>query len=163
MPLSVENWVGSCRVVTATLADIRVALQHQIMQTDYSDILDRIPDPPLWWFNGVPRYKPFSPIALSVGSPEAALALVRCQDCATEFTIGVQPNLFVEGSMLEQILSDDFSYGDPPRHAAPDGSRCAGETNGAILINLIEAWGRDQNTFGWHRLPQFEGPMKLSD
>lgn len=132
------------------------------MQPDYSDILDRIPDRPLWWFNGVPRYKPFSPNDLSVGPPEAALARVKCQDCATEFTIGVGPSLFVEGSMFDQILSDDFSYGDPPRHSAPDGSRCAGETNGAIPISLIEAWRWDQNSFGWHRQPQFEGPLKLS-
>ena len=133
------------------------------MQTDYSDILDRIPDPPLWWFNGVPRYKPFSPNDLSVGPSEAALALVRCQDCAKEFTIGVGPSLFTEDSMLDQILSDDFSYDDPPRHASPDGSRCAGETNGAIPINLIQAWRWDQNSFRWHRLPQFEGSLKFSD
>lgn len=65
--------------------------------------------------------------------------------------------------MFDQILSDEFNYDDPPRHTTPDGSRCAGETMGAIPISVIEAWGRDQNSFDWHRLPQFEGPLKLSD
>jgi hypothetical protein len=129
------------------------------MQPDYSDILDRIPEPPLWWFNGVPRYKSFSPNDLSIGPQEAALALVRCQVCRTEFTIGVEPNRFFDGSMLDQIVSDDFNYDDPPRHPSPDGSRCAGETMGSVPIKLLEAWRWDRNSFDWDRQPQFEGPL----
>ncbi|WP_447725994.1 hypothetical protein [Sphingomonas koreensis] len=130
------------------------------MHPDYSDILDRIAEAPFWWFNGVPRYKSFSPDDLSVGPQEAGLALVRCQECGTEFVIGVEPSQFVDGSMLDQIVADDFNYDDPPRHSAPDGSRCAGETMGAVPIMLIEAWRLGRDSFEWVRQPQFEGPLE---
>jgi hypothetical protein len=129
------------------------------MRPDYGDILDRIPDPPRWWFNGVPRYKSFSPRDLSVGPLECGLARVRCQDCGTEFAIGIELDLFVDGSMLDRILSDDFNYGDPPRHGAPDGSRCAGETMGALPVELLEAWRWEEKAMAMVRQPQFEGPL----
>jgi hypothetical protein len=131
------------------------------MHPDYSDILDRIPESPSWWFNGVPRYKSFSPNDLSIGPQEVGLALVECQGCGTQFTIGVEPSFFVDGSMFDQIVSDAFNYDDPPRHVAPDGSRCVGETMGAIPIRLLEAWRRDRDGFGWDRQPQFEGPLEV--
>jgi len=65
--------------------------------------------------------------------------------------------------MFAQILSDDFIYGDPPRHAAPDGSRCAGETMNARPVRLLEAWLWDDEAMGFVRQPQFEGPIVTHD
>ena len=133
------------------------------MHPDYSDILGRIAETPQWWFNGVPRYEPFSPYDLSVGPQEVGLALVRCQDCGTAFKIGIEPNLFASGSMFDQITSDVFNYDDPPRHAAPGGSRCAGETMGATPIKLIEAWRWNRDSFEWERQPQLEVALDSLD
>ncbi|MBC9035127.1 hypothetical protein IAG41_22285 [Sphingomonas sp. JC676] len=133
------------------------------MHPDYSDFLDRIPEAPQWWFNGVPRYNPFSPLDLSVRPREVGLALVRCQDCGTEFSIGIEPTLFAEGSMFDQIALDHFNYDDPPRHASPDGSRCAGETMGATPICLLEAWQWESEAMDFVRQPQLEGPIVIPE
>lgn len=126
------------------------------MHTNYSDIIERIPEPPRWWFNGVPRYNMFTPADLSVGSIAAGLVRVRCQDCNLEFDIGIEQDQYAETCIFEQIASDEFSYGDPPRHSAPDGSRCSGETNSAIVVQLLEAWLREGGSLPFVRRTDFE-------
>lgn len=53
------------------------------LQPAYSDILDRIADPPRGWFNRG-RYNAFSQNDLSIGPPDVALTFVYCRVCGTE-------------------------------------------------------------------------------
>jgi hypothetical protein len=132
------------------------------VQPDYSDILSRIAEPPLWWFNGVPRYEPFAPRNLSVGPEENALVLVACQGCDRQFVVGIEPNAWTGGSMLKTLANGDFNVGDPPRHLSPDGLRCAGETMGTVPLAVLQAWRWEIDGLEFVRQPQFEGPLSES-
>jgi hypothetical protein len=130
------------------------------MHPRYDDITSRISEPPRWWFNGVPRYKHFEPDDLSVSPEQVALARVACQGCETEFLIGVEKKPSCQTDALAELYSGDLNVGDPPRHDHPDGSRCAGETMGAVQIEVIEAWERASAfPWGWFRRPDCEGAV----
>lgn len=55
----------------------------------FSDILERVPEPPSWWDeNGVPRHGPIRPeLVADFYASEAALLLISCQCCRQEFFV----------------------------------------------------------------------------
>jgi hypothetical protein len=62
---------------------------RQEMHHDYSDITNLTDNNPLWYDeNGVPRYCAFHPSHLAnIYAGEAALVLIECQGCRTEFWV----------------------------------------------------------------------------
>lgn len=125
------------------------------MHVSYDDILDRIPEPPLWWLDGVPRYKAFGPAETSVYAFEALLVEAKCQHCQRPFTVGL-PSLRqgVFRAALEQT-NDLPSIGDPPRHDC-DGP---GNSMNMLATRVLEFWERvsEPSSHGqWRRVPALE-------
>lgn len=100
------------------------------------------------WYdeNGVPRYCAFSPQQTAYFyAHEAALVLIECQSCATEFEVAFTElnlrHVLWEGSKKIKNVSDliangSIHYGDPPN------IRCcgAGPTENSVPIRVLEYW-----------------------
>ena len=128
------------------------------MLFDYSDIWGRIPTPPLWWFEGVPRYEPFHPEWLD--GREAALVHSKCQICGTDFMVGVCSLYANQPSLSDQIEKDGTIWlRDPPLVFCCQG----GHATSSLAIEVIEFWkrGKGNDYRIWSRVPEFE--KKLSD
>lgn len=144
------------------------------MNPDYSDIRDRIAEPPTWWdAGGVPRYGAFHPRHLDIYAKEAALAEIACQACGERFNVAFT---WGDHDLVERILrfgdtyeaaeqvsrlsrrlagpdgypdlGVDLGYGDPPN----TGCCRAGPTMSADWITLLELWEQDAG-FEWQRVP----------
>jgi len=102
------------------------------MHIDYGDITDRISEPPIWWLDGVPRYKPFQPHDLDVYARKVVLLSCACQSCGKIFLIGQH------GRQSEDLPYDD----DPPSHSYGNGDECAGTTMTMEWIRIIQYWSR---------------------
>jgi hypothetical protein len=118
---------------------------------EYDDIRERIPEPPKWWDEyAVPRYCEFVPHqAADMYAYEAALVLIECQGCATQFHVCISGR----GNIAEQIRCRTLHYGDPPN------VRCclAGPTMNCIDLQVVQFWRRDAQTGReWVRDPTLE-------
>jgi hypothetical protein len=131
------------------------------MHIDYSDIWSRIPTPPLWWFQGVPRYEPFDPEWMD-GS-EAALVHSKCQVCGTDFMVGICSRYANHPSLSEEIQKHNTLWlSNPPKVFCCQG----GHATSSLAIEVLEFWrrgtGGDYKSWStWSRVPEFEN--KLSD
>ena len=119
------------------------------MHRPYQDILDRIPEPPLWFDeNAVPRYAPFAPGQLAnIYAQEAALVVVQCQGCGRNVHVA-----FSELNLAEELWSMDrksrvrnighlitagtHDYGDRPNVNCCD----AGPTMGSVALRVEQYW-----------------------
>jgi len=117
------------------------------MHNNYQDILENIDKEPSWFDeNAVPRFCSFSTSALAnIYAQEAALVLIKCQACETEFKVA-----FSELNMKEKlwdgldkvcnisdfILDKTLHYGDPPNIECC----AAGPTMGSVAIRVLEYW-----------------------
>jgi hypothetical protein len=120
-----------------------------IMKPNYNDILNRIPEPPLWWDDwGVPRYAPFHPMhASDTSSKEVALILVICQCCRHEFPVLVTEHMqrgwdsilrFGDPKprdLSDAILDGSIDYGDPPNACCVHGA-----SMDSIPQRVLEYW-----------------------
>lgn len=144
----------------------------------YGDILDRISEAPVWFDeNAVPRYCKFSTQETAyIYAREAALVLIECQACATQFRVA-----FTELNLREKLWDDSnnkvnnisdliedgsIHYGDPPN------VRCcaAGASMNSIPIRVLEYWYqpvirgegleghvvKDPRSLDFRRGPEFE-------
>lgn len=92
------------------------------MYHDYSDITDRIAEPPKWWDeHGVPRYGQFSPYGVAnIYAQEVALVEIACQWCGQLFEVAfsfppeIEDTLGKSATLAEAIRSGKINYGDPP-------------------------------------------------
>ena len=126
------------------------------MWVAYRDILDRIPEPPLWWLDGVPRYEPFKPYSTSVYAGEALLVQAKCQVCSKPFTLGLyswsnRPEFRKE---LEET-GGLMGIGDPPSHD------CTGPGNSmnSVPMRILEFWERVAPAREWERVTSLEGEL----
>ncbi len=126
------------------------------MWLSYNDILDRIPEPPLWWLRGVPRYKPFTPSSATIGGDQVLLAEIECQACRERFTVGLYPReAGVQYRRELEETNDLVGREDPPRH------NCGGDTMTATPVRILEFWERIWPAREWRRVKEFE--RKLPD
>jgi hypothetical protein len=129
------------------------------MHNMYRDILERIPEAPLWFDEvGVPRYEPFSPRLLNnIYSGEAALAEISCQACGTRFLVALTERHVKQGfSLSDELWLGRAYYGDPPNVSCCS----AGPTMGSETHSIFEYWKRDCDLdFDWQRDARFEGPV----
>lgn len=130
------------------------------MLNDYADIIERIPEPPLWWDEfGVPRYCAFDPDKVgNVYAREAVLFEIACQSCGRRFHVvrssGKAP------AIADAIASHELHYGDPPNV----GCCAAGHTMNSVPLQVMEYWRRDQTTgFAWERDRALEVAINVED
>lgn len=122
------------------------------MKHHYTDILSRIAEPPTWFDeNGTPRYGAFHPSALpDIYAREACLLLIRCQNCGTEFQVGMSWSqsdavLRKQPSLRSLIESGEIHYGDPPNmHCCP-----SGPTMNSVPVRVLEFWESDCRADNW--------------
>ena len=108
------------------------------MYAHYDDILALTDKEPSWWDSGVPRYRAYSPAAISdIYARETALAEVRDQDTGKPFEVDVHSR--EPGSLRKGIAAGRLPIGDPPN----DGSSHAGASMTAFQVRVIEYWSRD--------------------
>ena len=130
------------------------------MHAPYHDILRKVPQRPVWWLGGVPRYEPFSPD--SAGIFEIALVHTECQACRTRYDVAVtaRPPLF---HSLRTVLAYDNSLeiGDPPFACNELGApQCgAGYCMSSLEIRILEFWCRTTILSEWRRDPDLERPL----
>jgi hypothetical protein len=123
------------------------------MKIAYTDIIDRISDPPKWWdANGVPRYCDFHPRHAGIYIDVALLVLITCQACGRSFHVGITcaRREGAEG-LLKEAIEGTIGYGDPPR-----GCCAMGATMTPDVEKVIEAWSRLNSEREWRRVPEAE-------
>ena len=131
------------------------------MHNSYADIRDRIAEAPRWWDEfGVPRYVEFAPSEVAdIYATEAALLLIRCQNCRTPFRVA---NSWAWNLQETPRLSDtsvdglpNVGWGDPPNA----GCCPAGPTMSSDPVKVLQFWKREQ--LEWMRCPELE--VRLDD
>lgn len=106
------------------------------MHIRYDDITGLIPEQPIWWLNGVPRYRAFNPNDLNVYAREALLIRVECQMCFKQFDVGqYYPNSAGGDGRLPY-------RDDPPSHSSDVEDCCGGESMGFTELQILEFWAR---------------------
>ncbi len=130
------------------------------MHLQYHDILRRVPQRPLRWLDGVPRYEPFTPDI--VGSVEVALVHTECQSCGTRYDVAVRPRPPLFHSLRTVLaFSNSLEIGDPPFACLELGAtRCsAGYCMSSLEMRILEFWCRADVQSGWRRDSDFERPL----
>ena len=141
----------------------------RFMHSHYSDILNRVAEPPTWWDeNGVPRYGPFTPELLpNIYSDEAVLFRIECAclriyDVARSHTKGRLLRLFPDDhsntSLASAIQTKMLDYGDPPNGCPVDseGYVCAGASMSSTPRLVLQYWHRTRYSSAWIRDPSLE-------
>ncbi len=95
------------------------------MFTEYSDILDKIPEPPQWWDeHRVPGYVEFAPHRVAdIYADEAALAEIACFGCLTIYKLACSSLDFeayerAGPPLAAAIRRGDLQLCDPPTPVA---------------------------------------------
>ncbi len=104
------------------------------MHIRYDDITNEIDKPPVWWLNGVPRYRDFRPDDLNIYAQEAALLRVECQVCFKQFDIGQY------GPASPSHARNVPYHDDPPSHSSDSEEYCGGGAMGFVLLRVLEFW-----------------------
>jgi len=119
------------------------------VNTEYHDIRERIAEPPKWFDEcAVPRYCEFAPQhAANIYAREAALFLIECQACGTQFRVCLTGR---SGMVADAIRDGSLHYGDPPNIRCCD----AGPTMNCIDLRVLEYWRRPD--LDWLRNPSLE-------
>jgi hypothetical protein len=124
------------------------------MNTDYSDIRSRIPEPPNWFDeHAVPRYCPFAPSEASdIYAKEVVLLLVECQACEHEFRVCLSWSAMDGVRDIPPLSANPagLEYHDPPNVECC----AAGPTMNSVPIRVLEFWRKER--FDWERVPAFE-------
>jgi hypothetical protein len=126
----------------------------------YEDIQSRIPDRPLWWFNGVPRFDHFRPQDVNVYTREVALVHTQCQTCGTRFDVAVLPEPHGRDLRTRIAYFSSLEIGDPPLHCPR--LDCSGNSMGSLEIAVSEFWTREIGEH-WQRDASFERPLTDAD
>lgn len=135
------------------------------MYHDYSDITDRIAEPPKWWDeHGVSRYGQFSPYGVAnIYAQEVALVEIACQWCGQLFEVAfsfppeIEDTLGKSATLAEAIRSGKINYGDPPDY----GNCQSGPSMSCYDLRVLQYWSRWHNKGVWVRDSQQE--MDLPD
>ncbi|WP_153039460.1 hypothetical protein [Sphingobium yanoikuyae] len=118
------------------------------MHIHYHDILSRISDEPLWWFDGVPRFSPFKPDDVCVYGVDTVLVHTECRSCRKRYDVAFRSAYIREKIAYEASLD----LGDPPNACCR-----VGPTMSSIEIEIIEYWRPlPFPTLGWERVPEWE-------
>jgi hypothetical protein len=115
------------------------------MHRHYSDILGRVPTPPIWFDEvAVPRFEAFTPLLTwNIYANEAVLFRIECQGCARPFDVCMTWSKCHPFSLAECVRQNLLHYGDPPNIGCCD----PGPTMNSYPRRVLEFWHRGQA--GW--------------
>lgn len=129
------------------------------------DITDRIPEPPKWWLDGIPRYCEYHPGMFAFYKTNL-LVRICCQHCHRVFDTAVRTRATLEQHVLDPFLGYpldagtgqvlDDAHDDPPFHLGSDGYVCVGNSMTADWVAILEAWEKDGQKL--RRRSDIEGP-----
>jgi hypothetical protein len=144
-----------------------------------ADILERIPEPPVWWDEGGwPRYCEFHPgKVMDIYANQVALVRIACQNCGMRFSVAVTWTWTLAGidalqrgvakdelaeylkthDLKAQALARVLGWNDPPNV----GCCHAGPTMSSDTVRVLEFW--ENGDEGWMRLPEYELPQEEPD
>ncbi len=129
------------------------------MKKDYTDITERIPEPPIWWDeHGAPRYRVFNPeMDTNWKAHEAALVHIECQHCHEKFVVLIDGNdLEIGKTLCKNGAVNIGGYGDPPAHKTKSGMGCIGDTMISCQIKIVEYWQKNGDR-RWIKHNEFAG------
>lgn len=111
------------------------------MHHHFQDIIGRLGAPAWWDRCGFPRYCEFKPdVASDIYASEAALVLIACQDCDTQFRVCITWSsldlLRGKPQLADIIREGSIHYGDPPNN----GCCAAGPTMNCLDLRVLEYW-----------------------
>lgn len=132
------------------------------MFNDYSDITDRIAEPPAWFDEfGVPRYGDFEPHKVAnIYAIEVALVEIGCHGCSAHFHVafsfhvphGLEGMVGNCSSLAEAIEKGAIEYGDPPGY-----NHCqSGASTTCYDLRVLQYWKRPDGYGRWVRDSQLE-------
>jgi hypothetical protein len=131
------------------------------MFNDYSDITERIAEPPKWWDEyGVPRYAEYDHYQVAnIYAQETALVEIACSACWRHFEVafsipgsGLQETIGKCGSLAEAIQKGEIHYGDPPNY----GNCRDGASMGCYDLRVLQYWSRANEKHSWLRDSRLE-------
>ncbi len=133
------------------------------------DITDRIPEPPTWWMNGIPRYGDYDPQNATWYETNLLVRII-CPYCYRVFDVAIGTNAVLQkdtvhpmmGYPLDSKTGDiiEEAYDDPPFHLKGDGFNCMGNTAPAEWVAILQVWERDN--IEWKRRFDLDGPSPES-
>ena len=126
------------------------------MNLYYSDILERIHEPPVWFDeHAVPRFNLFTPYqCANIYASQVVLFLIECQSCKREFLVAMSWAKHDEKSSLaDDVKSQQLNYGDPPNVDCCQ----SGPTMMSVPRRVLEFWTQDRD---WKRVPELEINVK---
>ena len=131
------------------------------MFRDYSDIAERIAEPPKWWDeHGVPRYAEYGLYQIAnIYAQETALVEIACSACWRHFEVafsipgaGLQETIGKCSTLGEAIQKGEIHYGDPPAYG-----HCAdGPSMGCYDLRVLQYWSRENEKHEWRRDSRLE-------
>jgi hypothetical protein len=144
------------------MAHFRAFFIGPSMFNDYSDITDRIAEPPTWFDeHGVPRYGDFEPHKVAnIYAIEVAVVEVACQGCRQKFQVafsfhvprGLEEMVGNCISLAEAIRKGLLWYGDPPNY-----NHCrSGVADTCYELRVLQYWSRPAGFGKWVRDSQLE-------
>jgi hypothetical protein len=124
------------------------------MHADYTDILRRVQQAPLWWdANGVPRFDRFRPEdSPNLYAEECVLLRVACPVCGAAFRVEVNSGPFRRHALRDLVRDGQIAYTSPPRHD------CPGDSRQSHTLAVVEFWRRD-DLLSWLRERRMEGSV----
>ena len=129
------------------------------MFTEYSDILDKIPEPPRWWDeHRVPRYIEFAPHRVAdIYADEAALAEIACFGCLTIYKLACSSLDFEAHERTGLPLAAAIRRGDLQLWDPPNPGCCRdGPSTGCYNLKILQYWCRRNDGRNWTRDPSLE-------
>jgi hypothetical protein len=129
------------------------------MFTEYTDILDKIPEPPQWWDeHRVPRYVEFAPHRIAdIYAQEAGLAEIACFGCLTIYKLACSSLDFEAHERGGTPLADAIRRGDLQLCDPPNPGCCRdGPSTGCYNLKILQYWSRQVPGRGWTRDPTLE-------
>ncbi len=113
------------------------------------DITDRIPEPPKWWLEGIPRYCEYDPDEFTYYETNF-LVRIGCQYCRRAFDVAVYIKAIAAIGILDPVSGypmDEAAgrfmtnlFDDPPFHLGEDNFNCVGNSMLADWIAILQAW-----------------------
>jgi hypothetical protein len=131
------------------------------MFNDYSDITERIAEPPKWWDEqGVPRYAEFDPYRVAnIYAQETALVEIACSACWRRFEVafsvpgpGLEETIGSCSTLREAIEKGEIHYCDPPNY----GNCRRGASMTCYDLRVLQYWSRANEKRSWVRNERLE-------
>src|ERR1700689_4492542 len=129
------------------------------MFSEYTDILDKIPEPPQWGDeHRGPRYVEFAPHRVAdIYADEAALAEIACFGCLTIYKLACSSLDFEAHERIGLPMADAIRRGDLQLCDPPNPGCCRdGPSTGCYNLKILQYWCRRNDGRNWTRDPSLE-------